>query len=44
MRHEQSGWLASSSLRWSPALWAALIVLCGVVFLDALAEGANGAQ
>jgi predicted MFS family arabinose efflux permease len=22
--------------RWSPALWAALLVLCGVVFLDAL--------
>jgi len=27
---------AATELRWSPALWAALIVLCGVVFLDAL--------
>src|SRR5665213_231198 len=27
---------AATQLRWSPALWAALIVLCGVVFLDAL--------
>ena len=27
---------SATQLRWSPALWAALIVLCGVVFLDAL--------
>jgi MFS family permease len=27
---------SSTGTRWSPALWAALIVLCGVVFLDAL--------
>jgi MFS family permease len=27
---------ATSDMRWSPALWTALIVLCGVVFLDAL--------
>ena len=27
---------SATNLRWSPALWAALIVLCGVVFLDAL--------
>jgi MFS family permease len=27
---------AATDTRWSPALWAALMVLCGVVFLDAL--------
>ena len=27
---------SATDTRWSPALWAALIVLCGVVFLDAL--------
>jgi len=27
---------SATQLRWSPAQWAALIVLCGVVFLDAL--------
>ena len=27
---------STADTRWSPALWATLIVLCGVVFLDAL--------
>jgi MFS family permease len=36
LQSKQREALASSAQRWSPRLWAILIVLCGALFLDAL--------